>query len=373
MDPHAQFCHNSACPAVGQTGQGNITVHSQKERRYRCQVCERTFTERKGTALEGLKKDVALFAIVITLLSHGCPIPAIVAAYGLDVRTVRDWLHKAGAQCERVHRHFLGRQLLDLIHVQVDELKVKLQGGWLWLASAICVPTRLWLGGAVSARRDRALLAEVVAQIRTVARNQPLLLAVDGLHAYIAVFQEAFRSKWPRHGRRGRSQLVAWSGIVIVQVIKHLSAEHFHLERRVVQGSEAECQALLQASGGGQLINTAFIERLNATFRQCLGHLVRRSRHQARKVETLQPGMYLLGCVYNFCRFHQSLRLPLWITERRRKWVPRTPAIATGWTDHRWDMLELLTFKVPPPRWRPPYRQGRPPKALAELAAEWAT
>ena len=129
---------------------------------------------------------------MITLLAHGCPIPAIVAAYGLDVRTVRAWLQKAGAQREKVHRHFLGQQLLDLIHVQVDELKVKLQGGWLWLASAICVPTRLWLGGAVRARRDGALLAEVVAQIRAVARNQPLLLAVDGLHAYIAVFQPVF-------------------------------------------------------------------------------------------------------------------------------------------------------------------------------------
>jgi len=373
MDPQAQFCHKSDCPAVGQTGQGNITIHSRKERRYRCKTCGRTFTERKGTALEGLKKEVALFTIVITLLAHGCPIPAIVAAYELDVRTVRAWLQKAGAQCEKVHRHFLGQQLLDLIHVQVDELKVKLQGGWLWLASAICVPTRLWLGGAVSTRRDGQLLSAVVAQIRSVALCRPLLLAVDGLKTYVEVFRRAFRSKLPRHRRRGRSRLIAWAGIVIVQVIKHRSAEHFHLERRIVQGSETDCQALLQASGGGKLINTAFIERLNATFRQCLGHLVRRSRHQARKPDTLPAGMYLLGCVYNFCRFHQSLRLPLWITERRRKWVPRTPAIATGWTDHRWEVLELLTFKVPPPRWRPDYKPGRPPKALAKLATEWAT
>ena len=88
MDPNAQFCHKSDCPAVGRIGYGNITIHSRKERRYRCKTCGRTFTERKGTALEGLKKEVALFTIVITLLAHGCPISATVA----DLRSAARWL-----------------------------------------------------------------------------------------------------------------------------------------------------------------------------------------------------------------------------------------------------------------------------------------
>ena len=372
MDPQAQFCHNSDCPAVAQPGRGNIRIHSRKEQRYRCLECGCTFTERKGTALEGLKYDAATFAIVITLLAHGCPIPAIVAAFEMDVRTVRAWLQKAGRQCEAVQRHFLGRQLLDLIHVQLDEIKVRIQGGYVWLASAIRVPTRLWLGGAVSRKRDRALLAELVGQVRAVALFRPLLLAVDGLNIYLKVFQRAFRTGLRTRQGRGRYKQFAWPEVVIVQVIKHIRAEHFHIERRVAQGTEADCQALLAASGGGQQINTAFIERLNATFRQCLGSLARRSRHLARKLETVQAGTYLLGCVYNFCSFHHSLRVKLWITERRVHWVPRTPAMATGWTDHRWTMLELLAFKVPPERWKPPYKQGRPSKKLAELAAKWA-
>lgn len=35
MDPQAVFCPNLDCPARGRTGQGNIHVHSIKERRYR--------------------------------------------------------------------------------------------------------------------------------------------------------------------------------------------------------------------------------------------------------------------------------------------------------------------------------------------------
>jgi hypothetical protein len=39
MDPQAVFCPNEACPASGQVGKGNISVHSQKERRYKYTVC----------------------------------------------------------------------------------------------------------------------------------------------------------------------------------------------------------------------------------------------------------------------------------------------------------------------------------------------
>ena len=84
-----------------------------------------------------MKKDPELVVIVITLLSYGCPIPAIVAAFRLDVRTVRAWLKKAGQHCQGVHEHFLQQQTLNLEHVQADEIKVKTQSGWLWMAMAM--------------------------------------------------------------------------------------------------------------------------------------------------------------------------------------------------------------------------------------------
>ena len=80
-------------------------------------------------------------------------------------------------------------------------------------------------------------------------------------------------------------------------------------------------------SQGGQQLNTAFIERLNATFRARLAALGRRTRSLARLDETLLAGMYLIGCVYNFCTDHKSLRVP-GIIGGRRKWLPRTPAMA---------------------------------------------
>ncbi len=34
MDPTTVFCPNTHCHARGQTGQGNISIHSQKEQRF---------------------------------------------------------------------------------------------------------------------------------------------------------------------------------------------------------------------------------------------------------------------------------------------------------------------------------------------------
>ena len=133
--------------------------------------------------------------------------------------------------------------------------------------------------------------------------------------------------------------------------------------QRVVQGPAAQVQTLIQLTPGHGGINTAYIERLNATFRQRFSCLARRTRALARTPGTVEASVFLLGCVYNFCTWHKSLRLPLFIAGNGRRWVQRTPAMAAGLTDHCWTFHELLLFKVPT-RFQPPKRRGRPPKLI---------
>jgi hypothetical protein len=49
---------------------------------------------------------------------------------------------------------------VELGQVQADELWVKRVGQRLWMAMALAVPLRLWLGGVISPHRDRALIAD---------------------------------------------------------------------------------------------------------------------------------------------------------------------------------------------------------------------
>jgi hypothetical protein len=124
-------------------------------------------------------------------------------------------------------------------------------------------------------------------------------------------------------------------------------------------------------SNGGSQLNTAFIKRINATFRSRLAVLARRSRALLRDPDTLEPLMYLMGYIYNFCTYYKSLRLPSIIGGHKS--IPRTPAITAGLTDHIWTVKELLLFRVPPPVWQPPKRHGKPSRATATLIVRWCS
>jgi hypothetical protein len=49
---------------------------------------------------------------------------------------------------------------------------------WVWIAMAVMVSTRLWLGGEISPRRDKALIEALVGRIRAIALCRPILVAV---------------------------------------------------------------------------------------------------------------------------------------------------------------------------------------------------
>jgi hypothetical protein len=229
------------------------------------------------------------------------------------------------------------------------------------MAMAMAVPSRLCLGGVISPKRDLALITAVVRMVRSATRSLAILVCVDGLASYVTAFARVFRDP-VRTGRRGRPRLVSTAGLLLGQVIKHHAGRCVvGVTRRVVRGSSATITAALQSTGTGTGINTGYIERLNATFRGALSPLARRGRAIARGVGTLTVGMYLVGCAYNFCWVHDSLRISA-PAGSGRKWRERTPAMAAGLTDHAWTMREWLSHPIPLHPWVDPKRRGRPPK-----------
>ena len=165
-------------------------------------------------------------------------------------------------------------------------------------------------------------------------------------------------------GKGGRPRLRPWRNILIAQVVKRYERRRVvATDRRTIDGTPARVETLRRRSQGDGVINTAYIERLNATFRAHLAPLARRCRALARHTLTLHAGMFVVGTVYNFCTPHESLCH----TQKT------TPAMAAGITDHGWTMQELLSFPVPLPRWVPPKQRGRPSRALQRLIARWCS
>ena len=95
-----------------------------------------------------------------------------------------------------------------------------------------------------------------------------------------------------------RPRLTLPTGVLIAQVIKR------YARGGCGQWNDGSCaavrrrwQAMLAATQGKEtaVINTAYIERLNATFRARLAPLVRRSRARVRQVGDAGGGMWLVG------------------------------------------------------------------------------
>ena len=363
MDPVTTFCPNLACPARGQTGQGNLGIHSRKEKRCLCTACRKTLTATQGTALYRLRTAAETVSLVVTLLAHGCPVQAIVAAFGFDERTVAAWWARSGRQGQAVHE-YLVEQPRDLGQVQADELRIKKQGGIVWMALAMMVKTRLWLGGEVSEQRDMPLIRRLSERVKRCAARRPLLGCPDGVVSSIRAMRETLRD--PVHtGKSGRPWLRPRRNVLIAQVVKRYERRRVvDTERRIVDGTPARVETLRRRAQGDGVINTAYIERLNATFRERLAPLARRCRALARQTLTLHEGMFVVGTVYNFCTPHASLGQAGHAT---------TPAMAAGITDHAWTMQELLSFHVPLPRWVPPKQRGRPSRAFQRLIKRWCS
>src|ERR1700746_616223 len=243
MDPTTTFCPNRDCPARGQTGQGNIGIHSQKEQRFICHACHKTFSARKGTVFYRLRTSAETVMIVVTLLAHGCPLQAIVAAFGFDERPIADWWTRWGRQGKPGHE-YIDEQPRDLGQVQADELRVKKQGGIVWMALAMMVTTRLWLGREGGEQRDMPLIRRLIERGKRWAAHRPLLICTDGLVSSMRAMRETFRD--PVHtGKGGRPRLRPWRQVLIAQVVKRYERRGVGAtERRIIDGTPARVETL---------------------------------------------------------------------------------------------------------------------------------
>ena len=104
---------------------------------------------------------------VITLLAYGCPIQAIVKAFGLDERTVCDWHRRAGQHCQQVHGQLVESSQQDLEQVQAMKSKSKhrkaLLDGTGNAGSYVCG----WAGWLAETRLD--LIQALADEVRNIA------------------------------------------------------------------------------------------------------------------------------------------------------------------------------------------------------------
>ena len=112
----------------------------------------------------------------------------------------------------------------------------------------------------------------------------------------------------------------------------------------IVFGTNRAIKNKLVKSPVSNKINISFVERNNLTMRNQNRRLVRRTIAFSKKRKRLIQQLHLYFAYYHFVKPHLSLAK--WRNGRSKKFHSLTPAMAAGFTDHKWTMAELFSFPI---------------------------
>jgi transposase-like protein/IS1 family transposase len=186
---------------------------------------------------------------------------------------------------------------------------------WLWLAIdpvSKVIPS-LHIGGRT---RDDAFALVHDVQQRLEPGCVPAFTS-DGLRSYLYALTAHFGRWW----RPARARKDHWQpsdelhhGMLIKR--KHRKRKTI-TQTRMAHGKRCDLFDKLQAVGLRRLIQTAFIERVNLTFRQGVSALSRRTWAYAQSERHLLLHCEWFRLYYHLVRAHESLRLPVPGLKRR--------------------------------------------------------
>jgi IS1 family transposase len=219
----------------------------------------------------------------------------------------------------------------------------ELGGTWIW--TAIDVNSKLiichWVGHR-TLDDARMLLYSLSGRLL----NAPLFVSDELVH-YATILAEIYHDKLPVEptglpGRPRKAKKVIKPELMYATVKKTRKGRKIiKVERKIVYGDKATILKLLEKSQS-RTINTSFIERSNINWRIWDAHLGRKSLLFAKSLEYLKAKLAISIAYYNFGRPHRTLSIRLDPLTNKRKFVPTTPAMASGLTDHPWTFSEIL-------------------------------
>jgi IS1 family transposase len=147
------------------------------------------------------------------------------------------------------------------------------------------------------------------------------------------------RRQHPTGRMRGLRQYLPWNLLhATVEKIRDGSGRVVQVVRTVVHGSPALVEQVIRDSPVSETVNTAFVERINGTYRAFCSRLVRKGYGFSKKSAYHDAHIGIVTAFYNFVHPHRTL------SELHGR--DTTPAMAAGLTNHCWSFKELCDFPI---------------------------
>ncbi len=174
------------------------------------------------------------------------------------------------------------------------------------------------------------------------------LITTDEYAPYESAILEAYGETVvpPRTGKRGRpAQPYKVPPPNLNYATVHKTREKgrvVKIEQRVIFGTVLTIAAALAGSSASTAVNTAFVERHNGTDRNRNARKVRKTYCFSKDWRMHEAVTYFTMYSYNFCWPVRTLRQK----SADNTWIPRTPAMEAGLTNHVWTLAEWLSYPI---------------------------
>ena len=263
---------------------------------------------------------------VVSALCEGNSIRSTSRMTGVAVNTVIKLLTEIGSACldyqdavmhDLPCRRLQCDEIWSFVYAKAKNVPDQHQGkfgyGDVWTWTAIDAETKLIPCWHVGHRdgEDASLFMENLAQ-RLRGRVQ---LTTDGHHAYLDAVDGAFGADIDY------AMLRKLYGAEPGAEKRYSPPVCIGTDMRVVRGNPDKSH-----------VSTSYVERQNLTMRMSMRRFTRLTNGFSKKLENHMHALSLHFMHYNFCRPHKTLSKP----------YATTPAMATGLTDHVWEIREIV-------------------------------
>jgi transposase-like protein len=341
------------CPHCG--GQArDLFYHSTYRTRdgprllWRCRLCGRCLSERRGTAFFNLKTAEAEVARSLDAMTRGDTQTSTAQTRRHRRETLRRWRRRAAPRARAVDEEFVTD--LRVADLELDEqwsfagskkapFADSAGRGEAWWHKSMARESRLLVEQFVSPRTPEAAEMLVNQSFDRLAAGCLPRVSSDGYDAYTRPLSEQVRAltvyplRWAlvqqgKPGRPPKPQTIPDPALRYGQVEKTREGRRVtKVEKKLVLGSPTADLAF---------ISTSLLERQNGTARSRNRYLVRKTYGFAKTVPYMDDQCEVDKTFYNFCRRHRGLK-------------GETPAMRHGLTDHVWTVAEVLGYRSASP------------------------
>jgi transposase-like protein/IS1 family transposase len=341
------------CPHCGAQAR-HLFYHSTYRTRdgprrlWRCRLCGKGLSERRGTAFFNLKTAEEEVARSLDAMLRGDTQTSTSHTRRHGRETLRRWRRRAVPCARAVDEEFVTD--LSVADLELDEqwsfagskkaeFADSAERGEAWWHKAMARETRLLVEQFVSPRTPEAAEMLVNRSFDRLAVGCLPRISSDGYDAYTKPLREQVKAvtvyplRWAlvkkgKPGRPPKPAVIPDPALVYGQVEKTREGKRVaKVEKKLVLGPPSTDLAF---------VSTSLLERQNGTARSRNRYLVRKTYAFAKLVGYMDDQCEVDKTFYNFCRRHRGLR-------------GETPAMRQGITDHVWSVAEVLGYRSASP------------------------